>query len=128
MLLSRTRVPIIKMKQKTSHGSGEIHCDIGFKNYLAIHNTHLLLCYSNCDVRVKQMVLFVKVCFARTPGLKSLIGPVVGQKATHQLAVPWHVVLVWICFDDTSLPYQHRPTAGSAELATSAYSQRDGRR
>jgi DNA polymerase sigma len=61
-LLSRTRVPIIKMVQKpTAEYPQEIQCDIGFKNYLAIHNTQLLLSYSKCDVRVKQMVLFVKV-------------------------------------------------------------------
>jgi DNA polymerase sigma len=61
-LLSRTRVPIIKMVQEpTEEYPQEIHCDIGFKNHLAIHNTQLLVCYSNCDVRLKQMVLFIKV-------------------------------------------------------------------
>lgn len=61
-LLSRTRVPIIKMKQRpTEDCPQELQCDIGFKNHLAIHNTALLLTYSRCDERVKQMVLFVKV-------------------------------------------------------------------
>jgi DNA polymerase sigma len=61
-LLSRTRVPIIKMVQKpTAEYPQEIHCDIGFNNHLAIHNTQLLACYSNCDERLKQMVLFIKV-------------------------------------------------------------------
>ena len=37
-----------------------IQCDINFENPLAIHNTHLLWCYSLCDPRVRPMVLFVK--------------------------------------------------------------------
>lgn len=62
-LLLRTRVPIIKMVQRESSGClQEIQCDIGFKNHLAIHNTQLLLAYSKCDPRLKEMVLFIKVC------------------------------------------------------------------
>lgn len=85
-LLSRTRVPIIKMKQRpTPECPQELQCDIGFKNHLAIHNTQLLLCYSKCDVRVKQMVLFVKVRFTgwkfEAWGTDSCA--VVGQEATH---------------------------------------------
>ena len=37
-----------------------IQCDINFSNYVAIHNTHLLRCYSICDARVQKMGLFVK--------------------------------------------------------------------
>jgi terminal uridylyltransferase len=37
-----------------------IQCDIGFTKFLSIYNTHLLRCYSACDPRVKEMVLFVK--------------------------------------------------------------------
>ena len=37
-----------------------IQCDINFSAELAIHNTHLLRCYSSCDPRVKKVVLFVK--------------------------------------------------------------------
>ena len=37
-----------------------IQCDINFSNELAIHNTHLLKCYSLCDPRVKPFVLFIK--------------------------------------------------------------------
>lgn len=60
-LLTRTRVPIIKMVQKpTAENPQEIQCDIGFRNHLAIRNTHLLLSYSECDARVKQMVLVIK--------------------------------------------------------------------
>ncbi|KAF8539701.1 hypothetical protein BDD12DRAFT_736574 [Trichophaea hybrida] len=60
-LLLRTRIPIIKMVQRETPGClQEIQCDIGFKNHLAIHNTQLLLTYSKCDRRLKDMVLFVK--------------------------------------------------------------------
>ena len=37
-----------------------IQCDINFSNPLALHNTHLLRCYSHCDPRIRPMVLFVK--------------------------------------------------------------------
>jgi len=35
-------------------------CDISFRGLLGIHNTQLLRCYSACDPRVREMVLFVK--------------------------------------------------------------------
>lgn len=37
-----------------------IQCDINFANPLALHNTHLLHCYSLTDPRVRPMILFVK--------------------------------------------------------------------
>ena len=37
-----------------------IQCDINFSNHLALHNSHLLKCYSMCDRRVRLMVLFIK--------------------------------------------------------------------
>lgn len=42
-------------------GSGiGVQCDINFSAQLAIHNTHLLRCYSLTDPRVRPLVLFVK--------------------------------------------------------------------
>jgi terminal uridylyltransferase len=35
-------------------------CDISFRGLLGVHNTQLLRCYSACDPRVREMVLFVK--------------------------------------------------------------------
>ena len=37
-----------------------VQCDINFSNLLAVHNTALLRCYSLCDPRIQQMVIFVK--------------------------------------------------------------------
>ena len=37
-----------------------IQCDINFSNFLALHNTLLLRCYSHCDPRIRPMILFVK--------------------------------------------------------------------
>jgi len=37
-----------------------IQCDINFSNHLALHNSHMLKCYSLCDPRVRKMVIFVK--------------------------------------------------------------------
>ncbi|KAG4300578.1 hypothetical protein PCK1_003007 [Pneumocystis canis] len=61
MLLSRTRVSIIKVNSKGSFRFPEgIACDIGFNNKLAIYNTNLLIAYSKCDHRVRKMILFIK--------------------------------------------------------------------
>lgn len=61
-LLTRTRVPIIKLSAPASDEQPmEIQCDIGFENHLALYNTELLRCYSACDQRVRQMVIFIKV-------------------------------------------------------------------
>ncbi|MCJ1405365.1 Zinc finger, CCHC domain-containing protein [Xylographa trunciseda] len=37
-----------------------VQCDINFSNFLALHNTLLLRCYSHCDPRIRPMILFVK--------------------------------------------------------------------
>ncbi|MCJ1477215.1 hypothetical protein MMC13_005886 [Lambiella insularis] len=37
-----------------------VQCDINFSNFLALHNTSLLRCYSHCDPRIRPLVLFVK--------------------------------------------------------------------
>jgi terminal uridylyltransferase len=37
-----------------------IQCDISFTKPIGMYNTHLLRCYSICDPRVRDMVLFVK--------------------------------------------------------------------
>ena len=37
-----------------------IHWDMNFSSLLAWHNTHLLYCYSLCDPRIRELVLFVK--------------------------------------------------------------------
>ncbi|PSS02252.1 hypothetical protein BD289DRAFT_359878, partial [Coniella lustricola] len=37
-----------------------VQCDINFSAHLALHNTHLLRCYSLTDPRVRPIVLFVK--------------------------------------------------------------------
>ena len=47
-----------------------VQCDINFSAHLAMHNTHLLRCYSSCDPRVRPMVLFVKH-WAKVRGINS---------------------------------------------------------
>ncbi|KAL2267551.1 hypothetical protein VTJ83DRAFT_4828 [Remersonia thermophila] len=37
-----------------------VQCDVNFSAHLAVQNTTLLRCYSNCDPRVRPLVLFVK--------------------------------------------------------------------
>jgi terminal uridylyltransferase len=61
-LLTKTRVPILKLVQKATEQSPyELQCDIGFSNHLALYNTQMLLTYSKCDPRVKEMMIFIKV-------------------------------------------------------------------
>lgn len=61
-LLTKTRVPILKLVQKADDENPlELHCDIGFNNPLGVHNTRMLRTYAMCDSRVQDMVLFVKV-------------------------------------------------------------------
>ncbi|RPB17583.1 PAP/OAS1 substrate-binding domain-containing protein [Morchella conica CCBAS932] len=60
-LLTKTRVPILKLVQKATEQSPyELQCDIGFSNHLALYNTQMLLTYSKCDPRVKEMMIFIK--------------------------------------------------------------------
>ncbi|KAI9297838.1 hypothetical protein K502DRAFT_346627 [Neoconidiobolus thromboides FSU 785] len=54
-LLTRTRIPIIKLK----HSNG-LASDIGFENKLALWNTRLLKTYSEIDPRLKKLVYLVK--------------------------------------------------------------------
>ena len=58
-VLSRYREPYVNPLDFPKSGVG-IQCDINFSNHLALHNTHLLKCYTLCDERVKPMVIFVK--------------------------------------------------------------------
>lgn len=62
-LLKKTRVPIIKLvKKPTEKVPHKIECDVGFSNFLAVHNTNLLKRYAEWDGRVVGMVRFIKVC------------------------------------------------------------------
>jgi len=68
-LLPLTRIPILKVFRPATSpenpSTGKIynyplHCDIGWQNRLAVHNTRLLKTYSNLDPRLRQMARFVK--------------------------------------------------------------------
>ena len=70
-LLTFTRIPILKVFRPTSNlldspnDNGKVfkyplHCDVGWQNRLALHNTALLRAYSKLDSRVREIVLFVK--------------------------------------------------------------------
>ena len=69
-LITLTRVPILKIfRPTTSLGYSTtppklykypLHCDVGWQNRLALHNTRLLASYSKLDPRVQQIVVFVK--------------------------------------------------------------------
>lgn len=58
-ILKRYRPPPETHLDFPKEGVG-IQCDINFSNYLALHNTRLLRCYSLCDPRVRLIVIFIK--------------------------------------------------------------------
>lgn len=58
-ILHRYRAPREDVLNFPKEGVG-IQCDINFSNYLALHNTTLLKCYSICDPRIRPMIVFVK--------------------------------------------------------------------
>ncbi|KAL8725880.1 MAG: hypothetical protein Q9166_007077 [cf. Caloplaca sp. 2 TL-2023] len=58
-VLSRYRPPPEHHLDFPKDGVG-VQCDINFSNRLAIHNSHMLRCYSASDPRVRPMVLFIK--------------------------------------------------------------------
>ncbi|KAK1777475.1 hypothetical protein QBC45DRAFT_330581 [Copromyces sp. CBS 386.78] len=69
MGLNQPRDPYRDRFEFPKSGVG-IQCDINFAAHLAMHNTHLLRCYSSCDPRVRPMVLFVKH-WAKVRGINS---------------------------------------------------------
>lgn len=58
-ILKQYRAPPKHQLDFPKNGVG-IQCDINFSNHLALQNSLLLKCYSLCDPRVRQIVLFVK--------------------------------------------------------------------
>ena len=58
-VLNRYRPPPEHHLDFPKDGVG-VQCDINFSNRLALHNSHMLRCYSLSDARVRPMVLFVK--------------------------------------------------------------------
>ena len=59
-IIGRYRAPPEAHRLEFPKDGVGIQCDINFSNLLALHNSHLLKCYSLCDPRVRRMVLFVK--------------------------------------------------------------------
>jgi len=59
-VIGRYREPFVNPLDLPKSGVG-IQCDINFSNHLALHNTHLLKCYTLCDERVRPMVIFIKL-------------------------------------------------------------------
>ena len=69
-LLTLTRIPILKIFRPATDLLDSptdskvykypLHCDVGWQNRLALHNTALLKAYSKLDARVRHIVLFIK--------------------------------------------------------------------
>ena len=54
--IPRARIPIVKFRDPRSG----FEVDIAINNSLAVHNTKLLKSYSECDPRIKELILTVK--------------------------------------------------------------------
>ncbi|XP_066149697.1 poly(A) RNA polymerase gld-2 homolog A-like isoform X1 [Euwallacea fornicatus] len=50
------RIPILKLMDDVSG----FEIDLNYNNTVGLHNTHLLYCYSQCDWRVRPLVIMVK--------------------------------------------------------------------
>ena len=56
-VVSDARVPIIKLKDKEK----SFETDISVENWANVRNAFLLKCYSECDPRVKPLVITIKL-------------------------------------------------------------------
>lgn len=56
-MVSGARVPIIKLKDKEK----SFETDISVENWANVRNAFLLKCYSECDPRVKPLVITIKL-------------------------------------------------------------------
>lgn len=56
-MVSDARVPIIKLKDKEK----SFETDISVENWANVRNAFLLKCYSECDPRVKPLVITIKL-------------------------------------------------------------------
>ncbi|KAL9968861.1 hypothetical protein ACROYT_G021002 [Oculina patagonica] len=56
-LVLNARVPIIKLKDREK----SFETDISVENWISVRNAFLLKCYSECDARVKPLVMVVKL-------------------------------------------------------------------
>ena len=53
----KVRVPIIKLKDREK----SFETDISVENWCSVRNAFLLRCYSECDPRVKPLVMVIKL-------------------------------------------------------------------
>jgi len=56
-VVSDARIPIIKIKDKEK----SFETDISVENWANVRNAFLLKCYSECDPRVKPLVITIKL-------------------------------------------------------------------
>ena len=56
-MVASARVPIIKLKDKEK----SFETDISVENWTSVRNAFVLKCYSECDARVKPLVMVVKL-------------------------------------------------------------------
>ena len=61
---ARVRVPIIKLKDRER----SFETDISVENWCSVQNAFLLRCYSECDPRVKPLVMVIKL-WAQNAGI-----------------------------------------------------------
>ena len=60
----KVRVPIIKLKDREK----SYETDISVENWCSVRNAFLLRCYSECDPRVKPLVMVIKL-WAQNAGI-----------------------------------------------------------
>lgn len=92
-----------------------IQCDINFSNHLALHNSHMLKCYSLCDPRVRRMVIFVKAWSKK----RKINTPYHGTLSSYGYALMVLHYLVNIAQPPVLPNLQRMPLAFEDEMSTS---------
>ena len=91
-----------------------IQCDISFGHLLAVHNSQLLRCYSLCDTRVRDMVLFVKAWAKK----RKINTPYHGTLSSYGYVLMVLHYLVNIIRPSVLPNLQHHPAAFQDEVST----------
>ena len=78
-VISDARVPIIKLNDKEK----SFQTDISVENWANVRNAFLLKCYSECDLRVKPLVIVVKLWAQKAEIIDAKSHRLSGNKLMH---------------------------------------------
>ena len=77
-VIPNARVPIIKLKDREK----SIETDISVENWTSVRNAFVLKCYSECDTRVRPLVMVIKLWAQRAGITDAKLKRLAGTKST----------------------------------------------